>query len=286
MEKTRGTSVKAVHADGAGVVPQPCALTDSRGRWFALFWLLFICPLSLALSEEISSRDSKPLPLTNIEQVREITRQQAALKPEVFRHAVVTFFDPPNVGPFIQDATAGVFVDMGAEPTPDLKVGDWVEVRGVAQWIDFAPDVGSPRFRVLGHAPLPTAPKASFSQLTSTNNNSPIRMQGLHACSPDLLHSVLLRRGTTMRPGRNRPPGTHLSTIITSRPVKQIKNVAFHAAWTLRMIWRSRPCLAWIQQPDCGLCSSLHKAPRLPCAGAPLILSVCLLLRPLPQGSR
>ena len=61
---------------------------------------------------------------------------------------------------------------MWAEPKPDLKVGDWVEVRGVVEWLDFAPDIGSPRFRVLGRAPLPTAPGASFSQLTSTNNNS------------------------------------------------------------------------------------------------------------------
>ena len=172
MEKIRGTRVKALHADRAGVMPQARALTNSRRRWIALLGLLVMCPVSLAWSEGTSGREPKPLPLTNIEQVREITRQQAALKPEVFLHAVVTFFDPGNVGPFIQDATAGVFVDMGTEPTPDLKVGDWVEVRGVVEWLDFAPHIGSPRIRVLGHAPLPTAPKASFRQLTSTNNNS------------------------------------------------------------------------------------------------------------------
>lgn len=112
------------------------------------------------------------LPLTNIEQIREITHQQAALKPAVLLHAVVTYYDPANSNLFIQDSTAGIWVDTANGPNPDLKVGDWVEVRGVAKWADFAPDLGSPHFRVLGRAPLPAAPVASFSQLTATSNNS------------------------------------------------------------------------------------------------------------------
>jgi PAS domain S-box-containing protein len=137
-----------------------------------LLGLLLVWPLPLALTEEISSRDSRSLTLTRIKQIRELTREQAALKPEVFLHAVVTFYDPGNNNLFIQDATAGNWVDIGGGPAPNLKVGDWVEVRGVVQWLDFAPDVGKARFRVLGRAPLPIAPMVSFSQLTSTNTNS------------------------------------------------------------------------------------------------------------------
>jgi PAS domain S-box-containing protein len=180
MQKTRGTSVKAVHADRDGMMPQPCALSGSQRRGFALLWLLFICPFSLAMRIGASSRDLKPLPLTHIEQIREITPQQAAQKPEVYLHAVVTYYDPASRNLFIQDATAGIWVDAGAGPKADLKVGDWVEVSGVALWTDFAPDVGSPRFRVLGRAPLPTALMATFSQLTSTNNNSRrVQVQGV-----------------------------------------------------------------------------------------------------------
>ena len=135
-------------------------------RWcFALLGLLLSCPLSLALTEGISSRDSKPLSLTRIEQLRELTRQQAALNPDVCFHAVVTYYDPSNDDMFVQDATAGTWVNIGGVPKSDLKVGDWVELRGVGEWPDFAPQVGKPRFRVLGRAPLPVAPVVSFSQL-------------------------------------------------------------------------------------------------------------------------
>ena len=172
LEGAAGRRRDAVPTDCLGVKLQTRTLTGRFGRWFALLCLLFICPFALAEGDGIPSRDAGSLPLTKIEQVREITRQQAALKPEVCLRAAVTYYDPANLSVWIQDATAGIWVDMGSDPKPDLKVGDWVEVRGVVQWLDFAPDVGSPRFRVLGHAPLPTAPKASFSQLTSTNNNS------------------------------------------------------------------------------------------------------------------
>ena len=140
--------------------------------WFTLLGLLLSGTLSLALSEEIASRDATPLPLTRIEQIRELTRQKAALKPEVCLHAVVTFYDPDGNNVYIQDATGGNWVDIGPKPWPDMKVGDWVEVRGVVQWLDFAPDVAKAHFRVLGRVPLPLAPMVSFSQLTSTNTNS------------------------------------------------------------------------------------------------------------------
>ncbi|HMD84157.1 MAG TPA: ATP-binding protein [Terriglobia bacterium] len=153
-------------------MPRARTLTGPQRRWFALLGLLLApCPLSMARSEGISSRDSKLPPLTKIEQIRELTRQQAALGPEVFLHAVVTYYDPPN-DLFIQDATAGTWVDIAGRPKFDLKVGDWVEVRGTGQWPDFAPEVGKPRIRVLSRAPLPVASMASFSQLTSTSTNS------------------------------------------------------------------------------------------------------------------
>ena len=163
--------------DGVGGVVRP---SDHRKTfhcahqrwWLPLLGLLLCCRLSLALSEYTSSNESNLLPLTRIEQIRNLTRKQAALKPEVYLHAVVTFYDPDYNNLFIQDATAGNWVDIGSDPRPDLKVGDWVEVRGVVQWTDFAPDVGAARFRILGRAPLPNAPRVSFRQLTSAANNS------------------------------------------------------------------------------------------------------------------
>ena len=159
-------------ANWLGPMPQRRTRNASQRRWFAVLWLLLSCSPSFGLGEGVPHRGSKLLPLTQIEQIRELTRQQAALRPELDLRASVTFYDPVSRNLFIQDATAGIWVDLGGMPKPDLRVGDWVEVRGVVIWTDFAPDVGKPRFRVLGRASLPIAPVASFSQLTSTSTNS------------------------------------------------------------------------------------------------------------------
>src|SRR5208283_5314640 len=172
MGGTAETGGEVVHTDGAGLMPRSRPLAGPQLRWFTLLGLLLGCPLSLILSEGTSRGDTRLPLLTKIEQIRGLTLPQASQRPEVYLHAVVTFYDPANNTLFIQDATAGNWVDVRGGPKPDLKVGDWVEVRGVVQWTDFAPDVVEPQFRVLGRAPLPVAPVASFSQLTSTNINS------------------------------------------------------------------------------------------------------------------
>ena len=115
---------------------------DVLWRRLALHGLLSTCRLQLALSREIPSRDSRPLPLTRIEQLRELTRQQAAFYPEVCIHAVVTYYDPSNDDLFVQDATAGTWVDVEGMPKLDLKVGDRVELRGMGKWPDFCLEVG------------------------------------------------------------------------------------------------------------------------------------------------
>ena len=143
-----------------------------QGWGLALLGLLLSVSISLARSDENPGRDSKPLLLTGIEQLREITRQQAARNPEVCFHAVVTYYDPSNADLFVQDATAGTWVDVENIPNLGLKAGDWVELRGIGEWPDFAPQVGKPRVRVLGRAPLPGAVMVSFSQLNMTAYNS------------------------------------------------------------------------------------------------------------------
>jgi len=171
MERTGASIGKGVPADRPALRCEPPNPACRHGRSLAV-WLLLICAAPLPFADGNSSPDVRTRPLITIEQVREITRQQAALKPELSLKAVVTYYDPANNNLFIQDATAGIWVDIGNVPKLDLKVGDLVEVQGVAIWTDFAPDVGSPHFQVLGRAPLPLAPMASFNQLTSTNNNS------------------------------------------------------------------------------------------------------------------
>ncbi|MGO8786945.1 MAG: response regulator [Terriglobia bacterium] len=145
---------------------------NPQRRWFPLLWLLLSWLPSVSLAQEIPHRESRLPVLTKVEQVRQLTRQRASLNPEVCLRGVVTFYDPTNLDLFIQDATAGIWVNPIEGPKPNLKAGDLVEVRGVGQWPDFAPEVGKPRIRVLGRGSLPIARIASLSELTSTFNNS------------------------------------------------------------------------------------------------------------------
>ena len=53
-----------------------------------------------------------------------------------------------------------------------LSAGDLVELHGVTEAPDFAPQVGAPVFKVIGRAPLPPARHVSFVEMSSTQEDS------------------------------------------------------------------------------------------------------------------
>jgi PAS domain S-box-containing protein len=86
---------------------------------------------------------------------------------------VVTFYDPEEPDLFVQDATIGIWVNLEiVKPNVPLRAGDVVEVEGVTEAPDFAPQVGNPHFIVLGQASLPPARTVSFRQMASTQEDS------------------------------------------------------------------------------------------------------------------
>ncbi len=218
-------------------------------------------------------------PLTTIEQVRELTRQQAALKPELCLRAVVTFYDPANVQLFIQDDTAGIWVDTQIGPKPDLKVGDLVEVRGVAVWTDFAPDVGSPRFQVLGRAPLPSALRASFSRLTSTHLNSRrVEVEGVvldAAKQGDQPRLTVEVDGGTVNVWIPRVPGPIPANLVDAKVrVQGVIGATFNKKNQLISVRLNVPSLADVHVIEVG--------PRDPFAGP--VRSISSLLRFVPKN--
>ena len=86
---------------------------------------------------------------------------------------VVTYYDPEEPDLFVQDATAGIWVNLEiVKPNVPVKAGDVVEVEGVTEAPDFAPQVGNPHFILLGQAPLPLARPVSFQRIASTEEDS------------------------------------------------------------------------------------------------------------------
>jgi signal transduction histidine kinase len=117
--------------------------------------------------------------LTSVRQVREISPEQAAQGYPVRLRGVVTFCNAwADVGMFLQDATAGVYVKLG-EGT-NLNAGDEVEIEGSTAPGDYVPMVLAKNVRVLGRAALPAAGHVSYEQLASGKEDSQwVEVQGI-----------------------------------------------------------------------------------------------------------
>jgi len=131
--------------------------------------------------------------LTHIAQIRQLTAEEAAKGYPVQVRAVVTYYSatgPNFLGRdtymsaatpdlFVQDATAGVWVNL-PKGAPALQAGQLVEMTGVTEAPDFAPQIGHPQYRVIGRAALPTAARPSLETMLSTDEDSQwVETQGI-----------------------------------------------------------------------------------------------------------
>lgn len=121
-------------------------------------------------------RGAAALPvLTRIEQVRNLTAGEAQRGYPVRVRAVVTYFglipgELPDL--FIQDASAGIWVDLGKDTKASLRSGQLVEIEGISSAPDFAPEIAQPQIKVLGEGRLPVAKPVSFERMASGAEDS------------------------------------------------------------------------------------------------------------------
>ena len=72
---------------------------------------------------------------------------------------MITYYDPEEPDLFIQDVSGGIWINIEVvKPNVPLSAGDLVEMQGVTEAPDFAPQVGHPVFKKIGRAPLPACP--------------------------------------------------------------------------------------------------------------------------------
>jgi PAS domain S-box-containing protein len=137
-----------------------------------LFYLL--CTASLRAGQPRAQKSDLPL-LTQVEQIRNLSLDEANRGYRVRVRAVVTYYDlernPAETDLFIQDSTAGIWVDLGSAK-PEVHPGQLVEVEGFSEAPDFAPQIAKPQIRVLGEAPLPEAKQVTFNRMASTKEDS------------------------------------------------------------------------------------------------------------------
>jgi len=117
--------------------------------------------------------------LTRVEQIRRMTREDAARGYPTRIRGVVTYYNVLARDLFIQDSTAGIWVDSDYAK-PDLHVGEFVEVQGVSGTGDFAPEIERSHFRRLGEAPMPKPARPGSDELASGRQDSQwIEVQGV-----------------------------------------------------------------------------------------------------------
>jgi signal transduction histidine kinase/ActR/RegA family two-component response regulator len=139
--------------------------------------MLVLVPAALAWSE---GAWPEQLPtLTTAEEVRELTPDQANRGYPVHLRAVLTYIDFSVGDFFVQDATAGVYVNENNKEL-HFHPGDFLEIDGVTEELDFAPQIGKARYRLLGQAPLPQPRKVSMGDMLSTRDDSQwVQVEGI-----------------------------------------------------------------------------------------------------------
>jgi len=158
-----------------GVTRPKFTLSSFRSAVVAGFLVVLLSAISIRGESTIAKRTTLPI-LTNVEQIRRLTPEQANLGYPVHMQGVVTYYDaettnPPSAAVFVQDDTGGIALNAPVLE-PKLKAGQIIDLEGVAEAPDFAPQIGNPRWRVIGEAPLPKPRRVALEDMLSTAEDS------------------------------------------------------------------------------------------------------------------
>ena len=124
-----------------------------------------------ATLSSLSARAAGLPVLTQAAQIRKLTPEEARRGYPVHLRAVVTYFDADGQDLFVQDSTAGVWVDV-RKIHASLRAGQLLDLRGTASAEGFAPFVGDPQWRVIGEAPMPRASHVSYAEMATSQDDS------------------------------------------------------------------------------------------------------------------
>jgi len=115
-------------------------------------------------AEAGASRASPPL-LTRIDQVHQLTLDQAKQGYPVRLRGVVTYYSLASGDLFLQDATGAIWMPPPQQPA--LRPGQYIEVLGTSQPGNFSSDVVSTRIRILSETSLPLPRRISGTELVA-----------------------------------------------------------------------------------------------------------------------
>jgi signal transduction histidine kinase len=123
-------------------------------------------------ADDLTQPLARPLPtLTRANQIRRLSPKQAARGYPVRIRGVITM-DAPAPDFFVQDKTAGIYVEGSVSPKYSHLLGQLVEVEGVTGPGKFAPVIREHNLHILGRGVLPKAQIVPFSELADGQHDS------------------------------------------------------------------------------------------------------------------
>lgn len=137
-------------------------------RWHLTLFVFVVAATSSPWAQP--TPDSLPT-LTNADQIRLLSAEEAARGYPVRIQGVI-ICDIPTPDFFIEDATAGVYVEGDAVHRFPHVLGQEVELTGVTGPGKFAPVIREHELRVLGEGTLPKARLYSFAELADGGRDS------------------------------------------------------------------------------------------------------------------
>jgi hypothetical protein len=150
---------------------RPTAARPSPGRLVRPGFIAVWAFSAIAVYASAQASSSPAQPLTHADQVRRLSPEQAAQAlPVKIRGVITADFPAPDF--FIQDSTAGIYVEGSRSRSLQHHLGDLVEVEGVTGPGKFAPVIREQSSRVIGRGTLPAGKLYSFNELADGRMDS------------------------------------------------------------------------------------------------------------------
>jgi signal transduction histidine kinase len=129
---------------------------------------------------------TSPADLTTAEQVHSLTREDAARGHRAVIRGVVTSSLPRSGAAVVQDQTRGIYIDRLNElPDATPPMGELVEIEGVTDPGEFAPQLHATRLTRLGPGQLPTPVQPTWDQLINGSLDTQfVEIQGVVTAVP------------------------------------------------------------------------------------------------------
>jgi len=163
--------------------------------------------------------------LTNISQISNLRREDAAQRFPVRVRGVMTYADSAWRNGFIQDKTGAVYIDLDPAQK-EVQAGQWVELAGHTSPGGFAPEVIGTSITVLGRTNLPAPARVDLEDLANGHLDAHwVEMQGVvrrsDAQSGHLNLSVMTPKGRfkAIIPGADddSPPANLIDSLVSIR---------------------------------------------------------------------